>query len=87
MTQDLPLKTVSHTRETDPIDGWVYRIVENENGTTTIYRVPEHTRLWGHGILKQVYQPATGKFIPTSQVPGAVLLSSLAAAIAVILGR
>ena len=76
----LPLKTVSRTLETDPVDGWVYRIVEDEEGGSAIFRVPEHSRLWGHGVLKQMYNPITNTFIPTITASIAKVASVAAAA-------
>lgn len=60
----LDLTVVSQTRETKPIDGWVYRIIENEFGTA-VHRVPVDSQLWSHGTYKQIYQVDEEKFVPT----------------------
>jgi hypothetical protein len=87
MKQDLHLRVVARTYETNPNDGWVYRIIEDSDMTVAIYRVPEHTPLWGHGLIKQVYQVDTGKFVAVAQAtPSPSRLESVQTAVSVILG-
>ena len=59
----LDLTTVAITRETKPIKGWVYRLLTSDRGTV-IHRVPEDARFWGHGVIKQIYQQDTKRFVP-----------------------
>lgn len=60
----LDLTTVSTTEETKPINGWVYRIVYDDQMSAILMRVPEDERFWGHGVIKQMYHPEEKQFVP-----------------------
>lgn len=70
----LTLKMVATVRETQPIKGWVYRISSSDKGST-LMRTPEGEPYWGHGIIKQVYQPEEKKFVPACQSHRSVYMS------------
>ena len=57
-------REVERTVEFDPIDGWVYRVVDTEYGVL-VKRTAEAGRpMWSHSILTQIYQPNANEFVP-----------------------
>lgn len=57
-------REVERTVEFDPIDGWVYRVVDTEYGVL-VKRTAEVGRpMWSHSILTQIYQPNANEFVP-----------------------
>lgn len=59
-------REVERTVEFDPIDGWVYRIVESVYGAL-VKRTAAEYPVWSHGILVQFYQPTDDEFVPASR--------------------
>ena len=57
-------REVERTVEFDPIDGWVYRVVDTEYGVL-VKRTAEAGRpMWSHSTLTQIYQPNANEFVP-----------------------
>ena len=57
-------REVERTVEFDPIDGWVYRVVDTKYGVL-VKRTAEAGRpMWSHSILTQIYQPNANEFVP-----------------------
>ncbi len=59
----LNLSVVEMTQQTEPIKGWVYRILINDQGCI-LMRCPSDSLLWSHGVIKQIYQPDEKEFVP-----------------------
>lgn len=57
-------REVERTVEFDPIDGWLYRVVDTKYGVL-VKRTAEADRpMWSHSILTQIYQPNANEFVP-----------------------
>lgn len=60
-------REVERTVEFEPIDGWVYRIVESVYSGALVKRTAASDRpVWSHGVLVQIYQPAADEFVRAS---------------------
>ena len=55
------LTEVSKTVQTNPVNGWVYRITVSDY--VIINRIPENEQLWSHGVINQIYDGQHGKFV------------------------
>ena len=82
----LDLTTVSTTEETKPINGWVYRIIQDDRGAI-LMRVPEDERFWGHGVIKQMYLADEKQFVPACKAGLNVRLSYADAITAILVER
>ncbi len=60
----IKLTEVSRTVQTPPINGWVYRI-EIED-FVVIKRVPENKQIWNHGIICQIFDGDSDRFVIAS---------------------
>ena len=55
---------------------WVYRLRQTKLGVT-VSRVPTDSQLWGHGVLKQMYDQAVKKFVPAIKAGRNVVFGTL----------
>ena len=59
-------REVERTVEFEPIDGWVYRITEFDDGAIVKRTAASERPVWSHGVLVQIYQPAADEFVRAS---------------------
>ena len=59
-------REVERTVEFEPIDGWVYRITEFDDGAIVKRTAASERPVWSHGVLVQIYQPAAAEFVRAS---------------------
>ena len=76
-------REVERTVEFDPIDGWVYRVVDTEYGVLLKRTADADRPMWSHSILTQIYQPNANEFVPACRADNP-WLADFAAALAVV---
>ncbi len=64
---------------------WHYRFNVRADGRTVVYRTPSESPLWGHGVIKQVFDRSAGSFVPGVRASLSVAFDSLDEAVGVCL--
>lgn len=68
-------------------DEWHYRFNVRKDGETVVFRAPADNPLWGHGVLKQVFDRSAGSFVPSIRGSLSVSFKSLEEAVATCLPK